>query len=98
MSESTHGETARWDVRLAPSARNLDSLSPRVVPAMVEFLYGPLAENPYRLGKPLRGDFEGSYGARRGSYRVLFDVDETKHVVLVYRVSARATAYRPGTG
>jgi len=86
----------RWDVRLAPSAiRDLDRLSPRVMPAIIEFLYGPLADNPHRLGKPLRADFEGSYGARRGSYRVLFDIKEAEHVVRVYRISARATAYRP---
>jgi len=105
MNEPTDGEhveetaPARWDVRLAPSAiRNLDGLSPRVVPAIIEFLFGPLADNPYRLGKPLRGDFDGSYGARRGTYRVLFDIDEAQHVVRVYRISARATAYRPASG
>jgi mRNA interferase RelE/StbE len=91
-----HAFHTRWDVRLAATAiRNLDDLSPRVVPAIIEFLYGPLADNPYRVSKPLRGSFEGSYGARRGAYRMLFDIDAAEHVVSVYRISARATAYRP---
>jgi mRNA-degrading endonuclease RelE of RelBE toxin-antitoxin system len=86
---------ARWDVLLSPSAiRNLDQLSPRVVPAIIEFLYGPLAGNPLRVGKPLRGDFEGSYSARRGAYRVLYEVDPDPRVVRVYRISARDVAYR----
>lgn len=102
MNESADGgqvegpPRARWDVRLTPSAvRDLDRLSVRVVPAIIEFLYGPVADNPHRLGKPLRGEFEGSYGARRGTYRVVFDIDKAERVVRVHRISARATAYRP---
>ena len=92
----TDPTTGPWDVLLAPSAiRNLDEISPRVVPAIIEFLYGALADNPHRVGKPLRGELTGSYSARRGSYRVLYDIDEGEHEVRVFRVSARTTAYRP---
>jgi mRNA interferase RelE/StbE len=88
--------TGPWDVLLAPSAiRNLDETSPRVVPAIIEFLYGALADNPHRVGKPLRGELTGSYSARRGSYRILYDIDEGERQVRVFRVSARTTAYRP---
>jgi hypothetical protein len=75
----------------ASAVRILDGLSPRVVPAIIEFLYGPLADNPDRVSKALRGSFEGSYGARR----VLFDLDEADRVVRVHRIVARAKAYRP---
>jgi mRNA interferase RelE/StbE len=82
-------------VKLTPAAiLDLDDLSPRVLPAIIEFLYGPLEDNPHRVGKPLRGDFAGSYGARRGTYRVLYDIEDGDHVVRVHRISARATAYR----
>jgi mRNA-degrading endonuclease RelE of RelBE toxin-antitoxin system len=54
---------------------------------------GQLADNPYRLGKPLRDDFAGSYGAPRGSYRVLSDIEDDNHAVRVHRITARA-AYR----
>jgi mRNA interferase RelE/StbE len=88
-------DTSTWTVRLAASAiRDLDAISPRVVPAIVEFLFGSLAANPRRVGKPLRDDFAGSYSARRGTYRVLYDIEDQERAVRVFRVSARASAYR----
>lgn len=73
----------------------MDRLPPRVVPAVVEFLYGPLAENPARVGKPLRGELEGLFGARRGDYRVLYEIYEGPRLVVVHRVAHRGDAYRP---
>lgn len=85
-----------WAVGLSSAAvRSLDQLPARVVPAIVEFLYGPLAENPHRIGKPLRGDLAGLHGARRGAYRVLYEVSEADHSVTVTRVAYRADVYRP---
>jgi mRNA interferase RelE/StbE len=84
-----------WTVLLAASAiRELDATPPRVVPAIVEFLYGPLAANPRRVGKPLRDDFGGSSSARRGTYRILYDIEDAERIVRVFRVSSRAHAYR----
>ena len=54
--------------------RTLDQLPPRVVPAVIEFSYGALAENPLRVGKPLRDDFAAIYSAYRGAYRVLYEM------------------------
>lgn len=86
----------RWTVGLSSAAiRTLDQLPPRVVPAIIEFLYGPLADNPHRVGKPLRDDFTGNYSAHRGAYRVLYEIDEPAHSVTVTRVAGRADAYRP---
>jgi mRNA-degrading endonuclease RelE of RelBE toxin-antitoxin system len=85
-----------WTVGLSSSAiRDLDRIPPRVVPAILEFLYGPLAEQPHRVGKPLRDDFVGEWGARRGSYRVLYDINEETHLVKVTRIGHRADVYRP---
>ena len=85
----------KWAVGLSSAAiRSLDRLPPRVVPAVIEFLYGPLAENPHRVGKPLRDDFAGTHGARRGPYRVLYEIDEADHSVTVTRVAYRGDAYR----
>lgn len=85
-----------WAVGLSSAAiRTLDRLPPRVVPAIIEFLYGPLAENPRRVGKPLRDDFTGTFSAHRGGYRVLYEIDEPNHSVTVTRVAHRARAYRP---
>ena len=85
----------RWTVRLAASAiRDLDALPARIAPAIVEFLYGPLTDNPHRVGKPLRDDLASSFAARRGSYRVLYDIDDTGLEIRVFRIASRATSYR----
>ncbi|WP_248579436.1 type II toxin-antitoxin system RelE/ParE family toxin [Nocardioides sp. InS609-2] len=85
-----------WKVSLASAAiRDLDKLPPRVLPAVVEFLYGPLAEEPRRVGKPLRDDLDGEWSARRGSYRVLYRLHEDGEVLIVTRVGHRSDIYRP---
>lgn len=37
-----------------------------VAVAVVDLLYGPLAADPYRVGKQLRFELEGCWSARRG--------------------------------
>ncbi len=84
-----------WAVGLSSAAiRTLDQVPPRVVPAILEFLYGPLAENPHRVGKPLRDDFTGTHSARRGPYRVLYEISDSQRSITVPRVAYRAHAYR----
>ena len=86
-----------WRVVLASAAqRDLNRLPPRVVPAVLEFCAGLLAENPHRVGKPLGGELVGLHGARRGDYRVLYRIVEADETVLVVRISHRASAYRSG--
>ena len=57
-------------------------------------MFGPLAEDPTRLGKPLLGELAGLWSARRGDYRVLFELDEVARQIVVHRVAHRADAYR----
>jgi len=60
----------------------------------VEFLYGPLADDPHRVGAPLRKPFEGQWRARRGEYRVRYTIDDQNHIVTVVDISHRRDAYR----
>ncbi len=60
----------------------------------MEFIYGPLAANPYRLGKPLVGELAGLRSARRGAYRVIYRIDTAYVVVEVVHIDHRAHAYR----
>lgn len=86
----------RWAVGFSSAAiRSLDRLPARVVPAVIEFVYGPLAEDPHRVGKPLRGDVAGLHSARRGAYRVLYEIHNEEGAVTGVRVASRADAYRP---
>jgi mRNA interferase RelE/StbE len=77
------------------AARQLTERLPQAAAAAcVEFLYGPLAADPHRVGAPLRKPFEGHWRARRGEYRVRYTVDEDSHTVTVLDVSHRRDAYR----
>jgi mRNA-degrading endonuclease RelE of RelBE toxin-antitoxin system len=61
----------------------------------VEFVTGRLADNPARVGKPLRGRFAGLYAARLGDYRVRYRIDDDARLVVVPHVAHRVDAYRP---
>ncbi|MGB5151731.1 MAG: type II toxin-antitoxin system RelE/ParE family toxin [Mycobacterium sp.] len=85
-----------YHVEAADSARrDMQRLPGKVATAIVEFITGPLAGNPQRLSKPLRGDLDGYRSARRGDYRVVFRIDEDKHTVVIVGVKHRAHIYRP---
>lgn len=73
----------------------MDRIPPRIVPAVVEFVYGDLAENPQRVGKALSRDLDGRFSARRGPYRVIYIINEEKKTVGVLRVDHRADVYGP---
>ncbi len=78
-----------------PARRDLRRLPGKIAAAIVEFITGPLADNPQRLSKPLRGQLDGYRSARRGDYRVIFRVDEDEHAVVIVGIRHRAHIYRP---
>ena len=66
----------------------------KIAAAIVEFITTTLPTNPERMSKPLRYELEGLRSARRGDYRVLFELDHDAGVLLVVRIAHRADAYR----
>jgi mRNA-degrading endonuclease RelE of RelBE toxin-antitoxin system len=74
---------------------DLAATSPRVVAAIVELVYGDLARDPRRAGKPLRFEFEGLYSVRRAEYRVIYRIEDVAEVVRIERVGPRREIYRP---
>ncbi len=62
---------------------------------MIEFLTGALVDNLRRVGKPLRADVAGIHSARRGTYRVLYRINDALHEVVVLRIDHRREAYYP---
>lgn len=84
-----------YTVRFTATARrDLQSLPPRALAAVIEFAFGDLTREPLRVGKPLRRELAGSYSARRGPYRVLYRIDQAGSHVLIQRVDHRADVYR----
>lgn len=57
-------------------------------------MLGALVENPRRVGHRLRYDLEGLWAARRGPYRVVYEIDDEARRVRVLRVDHRADVYR----
>jgi mRNA-degrading endonuclease RelE of RelBE toxin-antitoxin system len=84
-----------YRVELTRRARRslAEELPEAVAAACWEFISGPLAEDPYRVGKPLRDDLTGRYSARRGEFRVVYEVHDTIVVVRVIDVRHRRDAY-----
>lgn len=84
-----------YEVEITPeSLRHLDKLPSKVRAAAIEAILGGIAENPRRVGKPLIGELAGLFSARRGDYRVVYEIDEDAHAVLVHRVQHRRDSYR----
>ena len=86
-----------WRLLVAPAAeRTLARLPERVAAAIVEFMIGPLLEEPQRVGKPLQRELEGYWSARRGAYRLVYRIDDKASTIRVVRVDHRADIYRSG--
>ena len=84
-----------WELIVAPSAeRSLARLPEKIAAAIVEFMLGPLTDNPNRVGHRLRSDLEGLWAARRGAYRVVYEIDQPAKQILVLRIDHRADVYR----
>lgn len=81
-----------------PAIRALNRLPAKVATATVEFIYGSLAANPRRVGKPLSLELTGIHTARRGAYRVIYRSDEAGHRVDIIAIGHRADVYRPHNG
>lgn len=87
----------RYRLRIAgPAAKALTEILPeKVAAAAYEFITGPLLDNPRRVGKPLDPPMAPAWSARRGTYRILYRVDDTGHTVTVTvtAIRHRADAY-----
>ena len=83
-------------VLTAPARRALtDRLPEGVAAAVLDFLTTALVAQPHRVGRPLRGQLEGIWSARRGTYRVLYRVRDDVREVVVLRIEHRRDAYGP---
>jgi len=84
-----------YDIDWARSAlRCLDRLPETAASACIEFVYGTLAENPQRVGGELRLELTGKRSARRGDFRVIYEIDEEALVVTIIAIDHRSDVYR----
>jgi mRNA interferase RelE/StbE len=87
----------RYQIRFQPAARRAIArrLPETVAAAVLEFCQAALAANPHRVGKPLFGPLAGCHGTRRGTYRIVYRIEEANHTVQVLDIDHRAEIYRP---
>ena len=84
-----------FDVAWSPTAqRDLTRLPEKIAIAVVEFVYGALAENPSRVGHRLRFELEGKHSANRGDYRIIYQIDDSARAVTVLAIDHRSKVYR----
>ena len=84
-----------WRVVFTKSARRAleITLPESVAAAAFEFIVGPLAANPHRVGKPLREPLAPLYSARRGAYRILYRIENDRLVIEIITIEHRRDAY-----
>lgn len=94
MGRQRDGE--RYELIIAPTARRqlAENLPESVAFAAYDFIVGPLLENPHRVGKRLRPPLDDRHSARRGTYRVIYRIDDDQWRVTVVGVVHRSDAYR----
>ena len=85
-----------WDLVVARTAhRAIDRLPEKIALAVLDYLVGPLLENPQRVGKPLRGNLAGLHSARVGAYRIVYEINQASRTIQVLYIDHRADIYRP---
>ena len=77
-----------------PAHRRLSRLPEKIASAVLEFILGPLVENPHRVGRQLRGELTGLHAARVSSYRVVYEIDDSQRRITVLDVDHRGDIYR----
>ena len=84
----------RYSVVVKPGAqRDINKLPRKIADAALRFIYHSLAGNPYRVGKPLRWEWEGYYAAQRSTYRIVYAIDHEQVIVSIVKVAGRADVY-----
>jgi mRNA-degrading endonuclease RelE of RelBE toxin-antitoxin system len=84
-----------YRIELSPAARRAltHTLPESVAAACANFLHEVLAVDPHRVGKPLRDVLAGRYSARRGEFRVIYEIHDDVVVVRVISIRHRRDAY-----
>lgn len=86
----------RFALVITPTARRqlTEHLPESVAFAAYEFIVGPLLDSPHRVGKQLQQPLGDRHSARRGTYRIIYRIDDGSRTVTVLDIAHRRDAYR----
>ncbi len=92
------GDPAPYVLAITPTARHQlsENLPQAVAAAAYEFITGPLLADPHRVGKQLHPPLEDRHSARRGTYRVIYRINDGSRTVTVVDIAHRREDCRPG--
>ena len=87
---------ARYALLITPTARRqlAHHLPEAVAFAAHEFIVGALLERSQRVCKRLQAPLDDRHSARRGTYRVIYRIDNERRTVTVLDIAHRRDAYR----
>ena len=72
--------------------RQLTEVLPEAAAAAAwELITGDLKKYPRRVGKPLQGQYEGMWGARRGTYGIRYGIEDK--TIKILDIDHRRDAY-----
>jgi mRNA-degrading endonuclease RelE of RelBE toxin-antitoxin system len=71
-----------------------ETLPEAVAAAAYEFITGPLLREPHRVGRKLLPPMDDRFSARRGTYRIIYRIDDKNRIVTVVDVDHRRDIYR----
>jgi mRNA interferase RelE/StbE len=85
-----------FTLRTTPTVRRAlaGTLPEAVAVAAYGFMTGPLIREPSRVGRRLLPPLDDRSSARRGTYRILYRIDDKDRTVTVVDVAHRRDAYR----
>jgi mRNA interferase RelE/StbE len=85
-----------YELRTTSTVRHAlsQTLPESVATAAYEFIAGPLLSDPHRIGKRLLPPMDDRFSARRGTYRVIYRIDDKDRVATVVDVAHRRDVYR----
>ncbi|WP_239310320.1 MULTISPECIES: type II toxin-antitoxin system RelE/ParE family toxin [unclassified Frankia] len=89
------GSAGPYTLRATPTVRRAlgETLPEPVATAAYEFITGPLLDGPYRVGKRLMPPLDDRFSARRGTYRIIYRIDDKAMVVTVVDIDHRRDVY-----
>lgn len=93
---SGHPADEPYALRTSPTVRRAlaESLPETVAMAAYEFMTGPLLREPYRVGKRLLPPLDDRFSARRGTYRIIYRIDDKVRTITVVDIGHRRDIYR----
>ncbi len=73
--------------------KNISKIPVNIQKSIKRAIEERLTVDPILFGKPLKGEWKGCYRLRAGDYRIIYEVNELKIIVLIIKIGNRDDVY-----